>query len=228
MNQVQGETKIAQMIDMIKKEAQEKAATIIEEAKHKVQKEKNKMYNQEYERLIAEFKEKEENEATQRRLEKSRKINESRLEVQKYRSELLEKLKKEVEGKLRDATNDKKKYKALLKDLVVQGSIRLLEKEIWIVCRKQDRSLVEDVLSDAKKSYKDFLKQNLNEDYDITYTVVSERELHDSDVGGVVLYSNKFKTVYNNSLKSRLDLAFENSIPDIRRMMFASLGKNGA
>jgi V-type H+-transporting ATPase subunit E len=228
MNQVQGETKIAQMIDMIKKEAQEKASTIIEEAKHKVQKEKNKMYNQEYERLIAEFKEKEENEATQRRLEKSRKINESRLDVQKYRSELLDKLCGEVETKLREATNDKKKYKALLKDLIVQGSIRLLEKEVWIVCRKQDRSLVEDVISDAKKSYKDFLKQNLNEDYEISYTVVTEKDLDDGEIGGVVLYSNRFKTVYNNSLKSRLHLAFENSTPDIRRMMFISLGKNGA
>ena len=89
------------MIDMIKKEAQEKAATIIEEAKHKVQKEKNKLYNQEYEKLIAETKEKEENEATQRRLEKSRKINETRLEVQKFRNELLQKLKQEVETKLR-------------------------------------------------------------------------------------------------------------------------------
>jgi len=228
MNQVQGETKIAQMIAMIKKEAQEKAATIIEEAKHKVQKEKNKMYNQEYERLIAEFKEKEENEATQRRLEKSRKINESRLEVQKYRSELLEKLKREVEGKLRDATNDKKKYKALLKELIVQGSIRLLEKEVCIVCRKQDRGLVEDVLSDAKKAYKEFLKQNLNEEFDVTYTVAAQREMEESDIGGVILYSNKFKTVYNNSLKARLELAFDNSIPDIRKTMFASLCKNGA
>ncbi len=226
MNQVQGEAKIAQMIDMIKKEAQEKAATIIEEAKHKVQKEKNKMYNQEYERLMAEFKEKEENESTQRRLEKSRRINESRLDVQKHRNEILQKLKNEVEGKLREATRDKNRYKTLLKELIVQGSIRLLENEIWIVCRKEDKGYVDDVISDSRKAYREFLKENLGKDFDVSYTVVSEKYLEESDVGGVVLYTNKYKTVYNNSLRARLDLAFENSIPDVRKIMFTSLCKN--
>ena len=183
------------MIDMIKKEAQENAATIIEEAKHKVQKEKNKLYNLEYERLMAEFKEKEENEATQRRLEKSRRINESRLDVQKHRNEILEKLKGEVEGRLREAMKDKNSYRALLKELIVQGSIRLLETELWIVCRKEDKGLVEDVVSDAKKAYKEFIKTNLAKEAEITYTVVTEKVLGESDIGGIVLYSNKFRTI---------------------------------
>lgn len=223
MNQAQGEAKIGQMIEMIQKEAQEKASQILDEARQKVQKEKNKIYNQEYEKLIVEIKEKEENEQTQKRLEKSRKINETRLDMQKFRNSLLEKLKVEIEGRLRETIKDQEKYRNLLKQLLLQGALRLLEKELFIMCRNEDVGLIEGMLGEVQDSYRDYIKEHIGRDTEVAFTIIRKRFLTEEDVGGVILYCNNYKIVYNNSLKSRLDLAFEGSVPDMRRILFPSL-----
>lgn len=47
--------------------------------------------------------------------------------------------------------------------------------------------------------------------------------LNEHVLGGVILYSDNFKIVFDNTLRSRLNLTFEESVPDIRKMMFVSL-----
>lgn len=49
--------------------------------------------------------------------------------------------------------------------------------------------------------------------------------LKDDIIGGVLLYCNGFKTLFDNSMRMRLNLTFEDSIPDIRKMMFKTLDK---
>jgi hypothetical protein len=52
---------IRQMIKMIDQEAKEKANQIAEEAKHRLQIEKNRIYKEDREKLIKEFQKREEN-----------------------------------------------------------------------------------------------------------------------------------------------------------------------
>jgi vacuolar-type H+-ATPase subunit E/Vma4 len=56
---------IRQMIKMIEQEAKEKAQNISDDAKQRLQIEKQRVYKEEREKLIKEFKKKEENDAVQ-------------------------------------------------------------------------------------------------------------------------------------------------------------------
>lgn len=220
MTAAKGEAKILQMIEMIKKEAKEESEQIIADARFKISKEKNKTFTQAYEDLLAEFKDREVNDKTQRRLETSRKTNETRLDVQKHRSVLLADLKDETEKRLRKAVNDPERYRPLLKQLIFQGVVRLLEAEVVILCREQDRETIEGLTREVEEDYQEFMRKEIGKERKTKLTVYTDKWMEEEEIGGVILYCNKFRTVFNNSLKSRLDLSFENSIPDIRRILF--------
>ena len=50
-------------------------------------------------------------------------------------------------------SKDKKKYKDLLRDLLAQAMCRLLEPEVDVRVRKEDLSLIKEVLKDACDMY---------------------------------------------------------------------------
>ncbi len=223
MNTEDARNRIDQMIRLIKDEAEEKAKMIIEEAKQKMQKEKNKVYNFQREKLISEYDLKEEQDQVEKRLQKSRKINQTRLEMQNYRNKLLQNLKGELEEQLREKIRNKDKYKTLMKDLIMQGLIRLLEKNVVIKCRKKDVKLVTSLFDEIKKDFKNFLKKSIDQEPTVNLEIFKNNYLKEEEIGGVVLYCKRYKIVYDNSLRARLDLCFNDSIPDIRKMMFVSL-----
>lgn len=225
MNQQEAERRISQMIQLIKQEAEEKAKIIQEEAAQKMEKEKNKVYNMEREKLLAEFEKSYENYRTTMKLENSRKINACRLDVQSHRNNLLEDLKRDLDVKLRAVIKDQNKYRDLLKKLIVQGLIRLLEKRVTIKCRREDVELVNSVLEEVSAEYIKFMKDNVNRDVEVELEVTDKLYLNDEDIGGVVLYCNGFKIVFDNSLKSRLQLCFDDSVPDFRNQLFPSMAR---
>lgn len=72
------------MVKFIKQEAEEKSQQIIEAARQKIQKEKNKIYSQKRDQIIESFAQKEEEIQLQRKLEKSKVLGKARLEIQEY------------------------------------------------------------------------------------------------------------------------------------------------
>lgn len=225
MNQQEAERRITQMIQLIKQEAEEKAKIILEEAAQKMEKEKNKVYNMEREKLLAGFEKAYENYNTTMKLENSRKVNACRLEIQTHRNNLLEGLKADLDKKLKVVIKDQKKYKELLKKLITQGLIRLLEKKVTIKCRKEDVEHINGILEETKAEYVKFMKDNVNKDVEIELEITDKLYLNEDDIGGIVLYCHGFKIVYDNSLKSRLSLCFDDSVPDFRNQMFPSLAR---
>lgn len=221
MTATKGEAKILQMIEMIKKEAKEESEQIIADARFKISKEKNKTFTQAYENLLAEFKEREMNDQTQRRLELSRKTNETRLDIQQHRSVLLGQLKQETEEKLREAVKDQSRYRQLLKKLLLQGLVRLMEAEVAVLCRQADRQTIEELIPEAEAEFQSFMREHVGKESTTKLTVITQKWLEESEIGGVVLYCNRYRTVFNNSLRSRLELAYENSVPDIRKALFS-------
>ena len=220
MTQIKGEAKIHQMIEMIKKEAKEESEQIIFDAKQRVQKEKNKTYSQAYDQLILEFNERELNEKTQRRLELSWKTNETRLDIQTHRNTLLMELKKDTENRLKSVLSNTESYKALLQKLMLEGAIRLVEPEIFVLCRSVDRKLIEGIIPAVQEEYTKFMKKEIEKDFTTQFFIITEKEMEEEEIGGVILYCRKYRIVFNNSLKSRLHLTFDKSIPDIRGKMF--------
>ncbi len=60
MNTEDSDLRIQQMIKFIKLEAEEKAQNILEGAKQKIQKDRNRLYNEKRENLVNKYKKKEE------------------------------------------------------------------------------------------------------------------------------------------------------------------------
>ena len=112
-----------------------------------------------------------------------------------------------------------------MRELILQGMIKLMESEVYLRCKAADVRLVEGLLSDVSEDFSKFLKSKLNKDKKVSVKMYPQDPLKDDIIGGVVLYCNGFKTVYDNTLKVRLNLTFEESIPDIRKMMFTSITK---
>ena len=54
----------------------------------------------------------------------------------------------------------------------------------------------------------------------IEVIVTDKMFLEEKDIGGIVIYCHNYKIVYDNSLRARLNLCFDDSKPLIREHMF--------
>lgn len=67
------------------------------------------------------------------------------------------------------------------------------------------------------------MMKETSEEYKTKLTLVETEFLtveHGGECGGIVLFSTDKRIVCNNTLKSRLDLCFEELLPHIRRVLF--------
>ena len=58
---------------------------------------------------------------------------------------------------------------------------------------------------------------------DVELMIYPKEFLAEKELGGVILYCKDYRIVLDNTLKSRLDLCFSESTPDIRHQLFVSL-----
>ena len=67
------------------------------------------------------------------------------------------------------------------------------------------------------------MKRETREDWKTELTIMEDRHLHKDEgeeCGGVKLYNKNMKIVCDNTLKSRLNLVFEELLPAIRSNLF--------
>jgi ATP synthase (E/31 kDa) subunit len=65
--------------------------------------------------------------------------------------------------------------------MIVQGLLRLMEKNIKLRCREEDNDVVDSILEDAISEYQTFIKEKTGKDYKCEITVVKSVPLKDSD-----------------------------------------------
>lgn len=75
----------------------------------------------------------------------------------------------EARNRLSKVSRDKKFYKDILHQLILQALYQVMENKVIIRCREADTSLVNDILPDVVKEYKDKMQQNINAKIDTTY-----------------------------------------------------------
>ena len=144
---------------------------------------------------------------------------------------------KHVESSFKDSKNDlaefiKKnpsEYKELLKKLICQGLIKLMEAQVVVQCRKSDEHLVKEILVDAANMYKQIMKENVKllqgKEPPCEITIDQESFLPEfnqtegakggSCVGGVRLHARGGRIVCSNTLDERLELCYQEAIPQI-------------
>ncbi len=151
-----------------------------------------------------------------------------RIERMRTVNVLIQKLFKEARlAIIRKQKEDQKMYAELLKNLIIQGLIRLMEPEVNVRCRKSDQALVERVLEQAAEEYKRLMKNEVkafrNKDVPLKIVLDTSKYLPefqegsenplDSCMGGVLMHARRGRIVCSNTLDERLQLVYQEAIP---------------
>ncbi|CAI5735177.1 unnamed protein product [Peronospora destructor] len=156
------------------------------------------------------YKRKEKKREVNKRIARSAEIGALRRQKMIARDELLKTLIVEVQSQLKDYTTLDDKNKILLRDLIVQGLIKLFETDVVVAVRAKDVQLAEMMIMEATDKYIATMKKEANLD-------VSKVK-----AGSVVLYAKQGKIVCDNTLETRLDQIYYDLKPTVRKLLFSA------
>jgi len=238
----QAEEQVARMKGFIIQEAEEKREELLAKANEECALERQKLVVHEKKRIDEEFKRKEAQAAVQKRIAFSNEANGARLRALRAQDAALQALVAKARSQLAEKVADEATYRPFLRGLVVQALLALREPNVQVRCRKQDRKLVEGVLDDALKVYGEaYVKQRIaeekkrgNEGAESKKSVYESEpaakpnvklapeaeSLPESCGGGVVLTAADGKIVCPNTVESRLAIAAEGCLPQIKATLF--------
>jgi V-type H+-transporting ATPase subunit E len=154
----------------------------------------------------------------------SQKQNETRLKKLTVRSQQLERVRGDIKERIKtDLAPDTDKYRDTVKDMIVQGMIRLIEEEVELKVREGEQDLINGMLEECQESYASIMKEATLNDYECKLSVnenVFLKEEEGAEYGGVMMYAHKGKIVVSNTLLDRVNLVFEQALPGIRQILF--------
>ncbi|KAJ3057304.1 V-ATPase V1 sector subunit E [Rhizophlyctis rosea] len=214
LNDQEVASEMNKMVAFIKQEALEKAREIKVKADEEFNIEKAKIVRQETVAIEAFYEKKKKQAETQRKIAISNHINKNRLRVLQARQQILTELTQAGASQLVQINQDKEKYHALLKDLILQIFYQLMEKNVRLQSRQADADAVKAAAEAAKEVYLKEVGGTLE------YTLDDETWLSEKGAGGVVGSSVDGRIKVNNSLEKRLELVSEQMLPDIRILLF--------
>ncbi|KAG6415190.1 hypothetical protein SASPL_122595 [Salvia splendens] len=210
MNDADVSKQIQQMVCFIRQEAEEKANEISVSAEEEFNIEKLQLVEAEKKKIRQEYE------------RKDKQVQES------------------ASKELLNIGGDQQNYEKLLKDLIVQGLLRLKEPSVLLRCRESDLQYVGPILDTAKEEYAN--KANVHSPEIVVDQVYlppapTHHNAHDRfcylkcnpvpvfcfSSGGVVLASRDGKIVFENSLDARLEVVFRKKLPEIRKSLFGQV-----
>ncbi|KAH1096066.1 hypothetical protein J1N35_012987 [Gossypium stocksii] len=231
MNDGDVSKQIQQMVRFIRQEAEEKANEISVSAEEEFNIEKLQIVEAERRKIKQEYERKAKQVEIRKKIEYSMQLNASRIKVLQGQEELVNSIKESARKELQRLGSDKRGYKNLVKALVVQSLVRLREPSVLLRCREVDRKLVETIIDEAKREYAE--KFNVPPPKIVIDSVYlpppppanGDEIAHQPYCsGGVVFASEDGKIVLENTLDARLELAFKQKLPEIRRRLVGQLG----
>jgi len=162
------------------------------------------------------------------RIERMRKVN-----------EYVEALKKETKANMRQTLNDDQDaYKALLKSLLIQGLIKLIEPTVYIRLREADVELFEEIKDEAVSEYREMMVSQVKrfegkDPEELPCNIIVDTKflesIEDNEqagcLGGFKMFAKKGRIVCSQTLDDRIDLAFGVAVPAIRYKLFPSMRK---
>lgn len=188
-------------------------------------------------KIQQEYKQKLKEAETKRRIQRAITIGEVNVRKYQQRDELVQKVKLDAIKKLGlSATKDQGKYGELLKQLIIQGLIKLNESKVEVQCREGDAKLVNSILGSVAKEYEKMIKESVGESVKIEITVSNKYLATSTNAdgspsvaadgtlscsGGVKILAKGGRIVCDNTLDSRLKIAFDDLMPVIRQMLFS-------
>jgi len=210
-------------VKFIYREAEEKASEIQAKAQEEFSIEKARIVQEEKLKIMKEYERKEKQIEVKKKIAYSNELNQSRLRLLKAREEGVQRLLGEAHHLLAEIPKDSNNYQSLLQQLIVQGLLKLAEPKVQVICRKQDKQLLEKVLKLAIEEYTKISGKTCEVHLDNdTFLPAGADKGGEGEAcsGGVVLSTPDGRIICSNTLDARLSMAFEQNLPAIRTKLF--------
>lgn len=149
------------MVAFIKQEALEKAREIEIKADKEFTMEKSKLVTHETAAIDALYEKKLKNAELSQQKARSSVTNKTRLQILSARQQLLVDIFEQAREKLAGVAKDGKRYKGILKNLILEGLYALNEDKVQVRGRKKDYDALKAVFAEASKEYKETSGQDV-------------------------------------------------------------------
>ena len=150
---------LQKMIKYIQQETEKKVQAIKKDANKDADLEKALIINPEKEKITRRMEKELENYKTQMKIKQSQKMNSLRLEKLKVKIDCVNSVFDEAKQKLtKKIKEDAEEYKKVLKNLIIQGFIKLFEENVNIICKKEDYDVVCELVEPAKNEFYEKIK----------------------------------------------------------------------
>ena len=227
------------MIAFIQAHGKERVSDINMQMENDFTVQKEKMIEAEKKRLYEQFNKDLNIAEINLKIEKSAEQNKVRIVRMQKTNEMVESLKGEAKKAMQERmSSNRTEYSALLKQLLIQGLIKLIEPKVTLRCRESDHSLLAAVIDDAVSEYKQLMLAQVKalegkEDIPCTVTIdennrlpeYNESDPENSCLGGFIMYCRKNRIVCSQTLDARIEMTYQMAIPEIRRTLFPTLAK---
>uniref|UniRef100_A0AC34FFU8 Vacuolar ATP synthase subunit E n=1 Tax=Panagrolaimus sp. ES5 TaxID=591445 RepID=A0AC34FFU8_9BILA len=207
-------TLLRPILSHIDAEAEDKSMEMELRAEEEFRAEKRRIFKENRERIDLFYERKRKQVDIAHKVYTSNKSNESRVSLLIARDQLLQDVLKEAQEELKTVSGDKEKYPKIIKGLILQGILQLLEPEVVLRCRKEDVELIKDVVDEVADDQKKIAG------FSTKVTVDPNNFLSDEIAGGVELLSRQGKISVSSTLESRMNLIAEQIVPQIRTALF--------
>ena len=164
---------------------------------------------------------------TELNIKRSTQINKARMKKMNYRNDLMGKLIEEaievIKNEIADPQNDE--YKDVIKNLIMQNMMQLLEKKVRLKCRERDYNMISEVLPEIEEEYAAIMKNETGDDsLKCELELINDAFIKEDETlgkcGGVILSDMTNRIVTSNMLLDRLKQSYDESLPVLRHMLF--------
>lgn len=246
-------SQIEQMVQFIRQEAAEKVDEIRTDAEKQFEAQCEELFSKKREEIDRVYERKKKDVVVQQRIKKSGIVSAAHFDSMAARDVKVRSIKSDVLEKLSQVSKNNT-YPELIRFLIVQGLLMMMERHVTVKCREEDRAIVQSQLDVALKQFQN-LMTSATEEKDASGAVTlagvtpicelaidseflpagpkpgdiardsalvaeSSELKHPSCCGGVFLHAKGGKILCDNTLDTRLNLAYEALAPEIRGVLF--------
>jgi len=218
------EKRLANMVNFIAKEAQDKASEIELKAQEECDVETAKLVQTQKQKISQEFERKEKQVLVNKKIARSNETSRSRLTLLKARETGVNKIFNATREKLAEISS-RPNYKDLVVKLILQALRKIEETEVEVRCREEDVKIVQEAIPIAAAEYKKMTEVEVTLKLDTKYPLppspknAGPKALN-TCAGGIILSARGGRILCNNTLDARLQYGFEGATPKIRHILF--------
>ena len=220
MNAAEVNAQISQMVQFIHQEAKEKAQEIKLKTDEEFNIEKLRMIEGEKQKIRAEYERKEKQVEVQKRIAQSNEVRFSRLKTLKARDDAMQAVLAEAAAKLPSLCSGAS-YGKLLEDLIYEALCQLADQKVVVKGVKGQEAATKKALGPATSRFERWATQEKGADWAKEIDISLDKTSSDAGVGGVEVTGFGGKITLANTLQSRLMLAYDTRLPQLRGKLFS-------